>query len=147
MENKTKTIEDAIAIAADAHKGQKDKAGAAYILHPLRLIMKMETEAEMLAAVLHDVIEDTGWTIEKLREEGFPDEVLAAVESVTKREGEDYDDFITRASQNPIGRRVKIGDLEDNLNTLRLSELQPKQLDNLAKCHRSWRRLSAKQNA
>jgi (p)ppGpp synthase/HD superfamily hydrolase len=138
-----KTIEEAIAIAAHAHKGQFDKAGAAYILHPLRLMMTMRTEAEMMAAILHDVPEDTEWTIEKLRDEGFPDEVLAAVESVTKREGESYDDFITRASQNSIGRRVKVADLEDNMNTFRLTHLREKDLDRLAKYHRSWHRLVA----
>jgi (p)ppGpp synthase/HD superfamily hydrolase len=137
-----KTIEDAIAIAAQVHKGQTDKAGAVYIMHPLRLMMKMETEAEMITAVLHDVVEDSDWTIEKLRDEGFSDEVLAAVESVTNREGESYDEFVKRASENSIGRRVKIADLEDNMNTFRLAELRPKDLDRLAKYHKSWRQLT-----
>ena len=62
------TLEDAIQIAAEGHKGQKDKAGASYILHPLRMMMRLKTEAEMITAILHDVVEDTDWTIEKLRE-------------------------------------------------------------------------------
>ena len=73
MNNKTATLEDAIAIAAQAHKGIKDKAGAAYILHPLRMMMRMKTESEMMTAILHDVVEDTRenpeenkWTIEKI---------------------------------------------------------------------------------
>ncbi len=65
MINKMATLEDAIQIAAEAHKGQPDKAGAPYILHPLRMMMRLKTEAEMITAILHDVVEDTDWTIEK----------------------------------------------------------------------------------
>lgn len=121
--NKTATIEDAILIAAEAHKGEKDKAGAAYILHPLRMMMKMNTEAEMMTAILHDVVEDSDWTIEDLREKGFPEEVLEAVERVTNREGESYEQFIERAGKNPIARQVKIADLEDNMNIKRIGEV------------------------
>lgn len=142
--NEKATIEDAIAIAARAHKGAKDKAGAAYILHPMRMMMRLETEAEMITAVLHDVVEDTDWTIEKLRAEGFSEEVLEAVECVTNREGESYEKFIERAGKNPIARRVKIADLEDNMNMRRIGELKPKDLERLAKYHRSWRILTAK---
>ncbi len=70
MKNKTATLEDAISIAALAHKGQTEKAGARYILHPLRIMMKMKTESEMMAGILHDVVEDSNWTIDKLREHG-----------------------------------------------------------------------------
>ena len=120
------TLEDAILIAAEAHKGQTDKAGACYILHPLRMMMKMKTEAEMMTAILHDVIEDSVWTIEKLRDAGFPEEVLKAVEGVTNREGESYEQFIERAGRNPIARQVKIADLEDNMNMQRIKEIKPK---------------------
>src|SRR5689334_3011231 len=127
------TLEDAIAIAATVHKGQTDKAGAPYILHPLRLMMQMKTEAEMMVAVLHDVVEDSreqedGWTFEKLRAAGFSDEVLAALDCVTNRTGESYDEFIIRAAANPVARRVKIADLEDNMNIRRMSEMRPKDL-------------------
>src|SRR5688572_12689020 len=115
-ENKMATLEDAIAIAAQAHRRQKDKAGAAYILHPLRLMMRMKTESEKIAAILHDVVEDTGWTIEMLRDQDFSEEVLEAVECLTKREGESYEEFIERAGTNPVARRVKIADLEDNMD-------------------------------
>ena len=83
-------LEEAILLAVKAHhKGRPDKAGKPYILHPLRMMLKMKTEAEMMAAVLHDVVEDTRWTLEQLRAKGFPEEVLEAVECLTKREGED----------------------------------------------------------
>lgn len=138
MNSKTATLEDAIAIAAEAHKGQIDKAGAPYILHPLRMMMRMKTESEMMTAILHDVVEDTKWTIEKLRKKGFSEEVLEAVECVTNRSGESYEQFIERAEKNPIARRVKIADLEDNMNILRIGELKPKDLERLAKYHNSW---------
>ena len=138
------TLEDAIAIAAKSHKGQTDKAGACYILHPLRLMMRMKTEAEMMTAILHDVVEDSNdWTIEKLRDAGFPEEVLEAVEGVTNREGESYEQFIERAGQNPIARQVKIADLEDNMNIHRIKEIKPKDLVRLEKYHKSWQKLTA----
>lgn len=144
-DKKMATIEDAILIATQAHKGVKDKAGAPYILHPLRVMMRMKTESEMMTAVLHDVVEDTRdypdenkWTIGKLREKGFSDEVLEAVECVTNREGESYEDFINRAGKNSIARQVKIADLEDNMNILRIGEITPKDLERLEKYHKSW---------
>ena len=138
MNNKTATLEDAIAIAAKAHKGQIDKAGAPYILHPLRMMMRLKSEAEMMTAILHDVVEDSSWTIELLREKGFSEEVLKAVECVTNRESESYEQFIERAKQNPIARQVKIADLEDNMNILRIGEIKPKDLERLEKYHKSW---------
>ena len=141
--NKTATLEDAISIAAAAHKGQFDKAGAPYILHPLRMMMRMKTEAEMMTAILHDVVEDSDWTFEQLREAGFSEEVLTAIDGVTNREDENYAQFIERAKQNPIARQVKIADLEDNMNILRIGEIKPKDLERLEKYHKSWRYLTS----
>ena len=136
------TIEDAVSIAARAHRGQKDKAGAPYLLHPLRMMLRMETEAAMMAAVLHDVVEDTEWTLERLRDEGFSDEVLEAVDCLTHREGESYQQFVERVRTNPIARQVKIADLEDNMNVRRINQLGPKELERLEKYHRAWRVLT-----
>ena len=80
-------LEKAIAIAVEAHRGARDKYGAPYILHPLRVMHRVQTEPEKIVAILHDVIEDTPWTFNRLRAEGFPDEILAALDCVTKREG------------------------------------------------------------
>ena len=132
------TVEDAVAIAAQAHRGQKDKAGAPYLLHPLRLMMRMETEAAMMAAVLHDVVEDTEWTLERLREAGFSAEVLEAVDCLTRRGGESYEEFVERVRANPTARRVKIADLEDNMNIRRISRLGASDLERLEKYHRAW---------
>lgn len=144
MNNKKATLEDAIAIAAQAHKGVTDKAGAVYILHPLRIMMQMKTESEMMTAILHDVVEDSAWTIEKLREQGFSEEVLEAIECVTNREGESYEEFIERAGTNPIARQVKIADLEDNMDVKRLKTLTDKDTARLAKYLRSWILLNSK---
>ena len=136
------TLERAILIAAQAHLGQLDKAGAAYILHPLRMMMRMESEAAMIAAVLHDVVEDSDWTLEQLRGEGFSEEVLQAVDCLTSREGETYDEFISRVRSSAIARQVKIADLEDNMNVKRIGEITPKDLARVEKYHRAWRALT-----
>ncbi len=132
------TVEDAISIAAQAHKGQKDKAGAPYLLHPLRMMLRMTSESAMMAAVLHDVVEDSDWTLEQLREKGFSAEVLEAVECLTHRNEESYQEFIERVQTNPIARQVKIADLEDNMNIQRINKISPKDLQRMEKYHRAW---------
>jgi (p)ppGpp synthase/HD superfamily hydrolase len=119
------TLDRAIAIAAEAHTGQKDKTGISYILHPIRLMIQMDSEEAMIAAVLHDVVEDSVWTLDDLRREGFSDEVLNAVDCLTHREGEgeDYWDYIKRAGSDPIAIKVKLADLFDNLNPNRLDKV------------------------
>ncbi len=120
------TLEDAISLAALSHKGQIDKAGAPYILHPLRVMMSLGREAsetERIAAVLHDVVEDCEVSFADLRAMGFSEEVVAAVDALTKRadEKEDYMRAIRRVAENPVARRVKIGDLTDNLDLWRIA--------------------------
>ena len=113
-------LERAIEIAVLAHKGQKDKAEKPYILHPLRLMFKMQTENEMIAAVLHDIVEDTDWTIEKLIEEGFNDEVIAAVKLLTHNKKVPYKKYIEVIKTNKIALKVKLADLEDNMDIKRI---------------------------
>lgn len=125
------TLEDAIALALQVHRGQLDKAGQPYILHPLRVLLRMKSPEDRIAAVLHDVIEDSEHTLETLREMGFPDTVLTALDCLTRRDGESYADFIARAKQNPIARRVKIADLEDNLDVRRLRSVGEKDAERL----------------
>lgn len=117
------TLERAIVIAAEAHASQVDKAGAPYILHPLRVMMRVEGDEARIAAVLHDVVEDTGWTLEGLAAEGFSDTVVEAVDGLTRREGEVYLDFCRRAARNEIARAVKLADLADNLDPHRIAAL------------------------
>ncbi len=130
------SLEKAIEIAVSAHAGQMDKAGAPYILHPLRMMLRMSSPTEMMVAVLHDVVEDCdGWTEARLKEEGIPPEVVAAVSSVTKlpEEEGDYIRFIRRAANNPVARRVKLADLEDNMDLGRISNPTEKDLARLEK--------------
>jgi (p)ppGpp synthase/HD superfamily hydrolase len=111
-------LERAIALAARAHAGQRDKAGKPYILHPLRVMLRMESEAEQVTAVLHDLLEDTPWRREGLRRKGFPAPILDALEALTHRPGEPYPRFIERVAGNPLARRVKLADLDDNLRRI-----------------------------
>ena len=115
------TIERAIEIAARAHAGSVDKAGAPYVFHPLRLMFAVSGPYERMAAVLHDVVEDTAVTLEDLRLEGFPNEVIDAVDALSKKEGESRLDAAMRASRNPIARIVKLADVKDNMDINRIT--------------------------
>jgi (p)ppGpp synthase/HD superfamily hydrolase len=128
----------ATGIAVTAHRGQKDRGGKDYYLHPLRVADRCENAKEKIVAVLHDVIEDTEYTADKLREEGFSEEIVEAVLSVTRQDGETYMDFIKRAACNPIGKVVKIADLEDNMDITRLPELTDRDLSRLKRYHKAW---------
>jgi (p)ppGpp synthase/HD superfamily hydrolase len=115
------TLERAIAIAAEGHSGAKDKGEEPYILHPLRVMLSLSSPEERIVAVLHDVCEDCpGWTLDRLRTEDFSDRVITALDSVTKRPDEDYETFVKRAAGDPIGRRVKLADLQDNSDISRI---------------------------
>ena len=110
------TLERAIEIAARAHAGQFDSAGEPYILHPLRMMFSLHSPESRIAAVLHDVVEKSDdWTVERLRLEGFSAEVLDAVDALTKKPGEKFEDLVKRAGHNKIGRLVKIADIQDHL--------------------------------
>lgn len=115
------TLEKAIAIAAKAHEGQVDKAGVPYIIHPLRVMLRVTSIEARIAAVLHDVVEDSDVSLDMLRSEGFSESVLSAIESLTKRPGEEYDAFIQRAAADPVGREVKLADLAENSDLSRIS--------------------------
>jgi len=135
-------LEKAIQLAVEAHAGDSDKAGATYIRHPLRLMQQMDTETERVVAVLHDVVEDTRCNLDDIEEE-FDSEVRDAVDALTKRDGEDYEELIDRAAANPIARTVKIADLEDNMDITRLDSVDEDLGKRLAKYHRSRERLIA----
>lgn len=122
-EVKPMTLESAIALAANAHRGQRDKAGRPYILHPLRVMLKMKTDEERMTAILHDVVEDTPWTLEGLTRAQVPINVVIAVGFLTrkKEQNEIYMEYIHRVCRNWISLAVKIEDLKDNLNLNRLS--------------------------
>jgi (p)ppGpp synthase/HD superfamily hydrolase len=135
-------LEDAIALAVEAHRGQKDKSGQPYILHPLRVMFSCDSETEWIVAVLHDVVEDTGRSFDDLRRMGYGDEVLSALDCVTKSNGEPYSCFMERAASNPVARNVKLADLNDNLDMRRLRSVKPKDVKRLRKYVTAWRRLA-----
>ncbi len=114
------TIEKAIEIAAREHAGETDKAGKPYLLHPLRLMFAVSTPFEMMAAVLHDVVEDTSVTLQDLTDEGFHPEVIAAVDALTKRPGESRMEAAARAAESQIARVVKLADVTDNMDLRRI---------------------------
>ena len=137
------TIERAIQIATEAHKGQFDKAGREYIGHPIRVMEMGKTEDEKIVGVLHDVIEDTDWTFERLEAEGFSQEVINALRCVTKTsENENYDEFIDRVKKNPLAASVKINDLTDNMDIRRLPYLSDKDVKRLKKYLKAYKRLT-----
>lgn len=131
-------LEKAVEIALEAHKGARDKAGKPYILHPLHVMMQMDDDASKIAAVLHDVVEDSDLAMEDLEKEGFPPESLAAVESLTWRPEEKYWDYINRLRLNPMAVKIKIADLEHNMDMRRIPAPSQKDLERLAKYHRAW---------
>ncbi|MDB4990338.1 MAG: pyrophosphokinae [Myxococcaceae bacterium] len=137
------TLERAISIAATAHTGQLDKAGLPYILHPLRMMLKMKGNEERIAAVLHDVVEDTPWTLQSLRAEGFSEPIIQAVDSLTHRADEDYESFVRRAARDAIAARVKRADLEDNSDLSRLPNPSARDLERLEKYKRALQVLDA----
>jgi len=131
-------LERAIQIAVEAHAGVTDKGGKAYILHPISVMMRCETDEEKIVAILHDVVEDTDWTFDALREEGFSETIIEALKTVTKHsDDEDYDEFIQRSLKNEIGRKVKIADLKENLDVTRIGELTDKDLERINKYKRA----------
>jgi (p)ppGpp synthase/HD superfamily hydrolase len=138
------TLERAIAIAEKAHAGQTDKAGQPYIGHPMRVMKSVGTDEERIVAVLHDVVEDSDWTLDMLLNEGFSATVVDAVDALTKRAGEDYDrEFIPRAGRLPLARRVKLADLDDNLARTGLLEPSPENLQRAEKYRRARAYLTA----
>jgi len=128
------TLEHAIALAAKAHAGQTDKAGQPYILHPLRVMLSLSNPEDRIVAVLHDVVEDCeGWSFERLRAEGFSEDIIEALDALSRRSDETYEDFVLRAAANSIGRRVKMADLHDNSNLSRISHPTDRDYERLEK--------------
>ena len=134
-------INKAETIAREAHAGQVDKAGEDYFNHPKRVADNFYEDNDIIVALLHDVIEDTNITLEHVKKEGFNDDVLAALDAITKRESESYDQFIDRVKENPIALKVKMADLRDNMDILRLPELTEKDLLRITKYHKAYRYL------
>lgn len=136
------TIEDTIIFATEAHRGQVDKAGVPYILHPLRMMCSQQNDTERIIALLHDVIEDTDYTFDDLRRMGYEEEIIEAVDCLTRRDDETYEAFIQRIKTNPLARRVKLADLQDNMDLRRIRLLQEHDLERLQRYQNAWYELT-----
>lgn len=136
-------LEQAIYIALQAHKGKADKGDNPYILHPLRVMLTMETTEEKIVAVLHDVIEDSGFTIQQLKQNGFSKKVLDAVSLLTKKENQSYQDYISVIKKNPLAVKVKLADLKDNMNTKRLKKITEADRERIKKYKAAYKFLTA----
>ena len=137
-------IEPALSLALKAHAGQKDKHGSPYILHPLRVGLRAENDVEMTAGFLHDVIEDSPRTVDDLRREGFPEEVLEIVEHLTKRDGEEWEDYMHRVMEHEPSMRVKLRDLEQNMDTTRISSFGDRDKDRFTRYVWAWHTIREK---
>jgi guanosine-3',5'-bis(diphosphate) 3'-pyrophosphohydrolase len=125
------TLERAIELAARAHAGQRDKGDQPYILHPLRVMQAVSGEAERIAAVLHDIVEDTSVSFDDLLAEGFSVEVVDAVRALTKFDGETREQAAQRIVRNPIARTVKLADIADNMDLSRIPNPTGRDFDRL----------------
>lgn len=139
--NEEKLLEKAYKLCLEKHVGQTDKAGKPYFMHPFRVAERCDTIEQKIVALLHDTIEDTDVTPEFLLAEGFPQEIVDGILSVTRKEEEDYYDFVKRAAENPIGKAVKLHDLEDNMDIRRLASIDDKMKERLNRYIRSYRYL------
>ena len=134
-------LEKARKIAEKAHAGQVDKGGHPYILHPLRVMERCETEMEKITAMLHDVLEDSAYTLEALKKEGFAEEILEALLCLTHLGGEDYMAYIERICQNELAAKVKYADLQDNMNLSRIPNPTEKDFSRLEKYKKAKARI------
>lgn len=137
MDDSMVNLEKAIVIAVNAHIGQLDKGGAPYILHPMRVMMRMETISGKIIALFHDIVEDTHISIEDLRNEGFSDAVLDGVDCITKRNNEKYSDYIERVIGNPLSAECKLEDMRDNSNIYRILKVKKAHIRMITKYHKA----------
>lgn len=125
------TLARANEIAETAHEGQVDKAGQKYLAHPVRVRDRVIGRSARIVAILHDVVEDSAWTLDDLAAEGFAPHILAAVDALTKRDGESLEDSMARVVGDDLARGVKCADLADNAFPPRLAKLEPEQRERL----------------
>lgn len=131
------TLERAIELAITAHAGQVDKATEPYILHPLRVMLSVSVTDERIVAVLHDVIEDTDITAKDLLADGFSTRVVDAVVTLSKTEGQSYEQYIEGVALNPLARVVKLADLKDNSDLSRIPNPTERDYERLEKYRRT----------
>lgn len=123
MKSKEFILEKAIRLAAKTHRGQKDRFKKPFILHVMRVIGRGTSLEEQVLGALHDVVERSDVTVEDLREKGFPERILLALDHISRREGESYVDYIDRIELNHLATRVKIHDLADKMDISKIERI------------------------
>ncbi len=134
----TESTKKAINLMFKKHKDQVDKSGLPYVFHPFHIAEQMKDENTTIVALLHDIVEDTDTTFEDLKEMGFNDKVIDALKLMTHNKDEDYFKYVEKIGKNPIARKVKIKDLEHNMDTSRLDVVTKKDKERVKKyirCH------------
>lgn len=134
-------LESAILIAIKAHQNQVDKGGLPYILHPLRIMIKMQTDEEMIVALLHDVVEDSEISLKDISKYEFDKKIMSALKVLTYSTNQNYEDYIKKISKNKLARKIKIADLTDNMNLNRLPYLNKKDFERIKKYHKALKYL------
>lgn len=137
----TEMTKKAIKLMFEKHKDQVDKSGMPYVFHPFHLAEQMDDEETTITALLHDIVEDTDTTFEDLRKLGFSDNVINALKLMTHDKNIDYFEYVKNISKNPIARKVKIKDLEHNMDTSRLDEVTDKDLERVKKYKKCYKYL------
>ena len=133
----------AMKLCFEAHRDQTDRSGLPYVFHPFHLAEQMPDEVTTVAALLHDVVEDTEYTLEDLRAMGFPAAAIEAVALLTHDDAEPYLDYVARVKQNPVAAAVKLADLRHNSDLTRLERVGPKDLERAEKYRRAIELLQA----
>ena len=136
----SESVRAARALAEKLHRGQVDKAGLPYITHPERVASRLDTEDACVVGWLHDTVEDTGLSLDEVRARCGP-EIAAAVDAISRRDGEDWDDYLARVKANPLAARVKISDLIDNSNLSRIPKVTMKDVKRQAKYNKALKYL------
>ena len=129
----TPLTKKALKLCFEAHKDQTDKTGLPYVFHPFRLAEQMTDEYTTVTALLHDVVEDTDYTLNDLKEMGYPDEVIQALSLLTHDDGSEYMDYVKRLKNNPIARAVKLADLKHNSDLSRYDTIDNQAIKRTAK--------------
>ena len=124
----TNLTKKALSLCFEAHKNQLDKSGMPYVFHPFHLAEQMETEETVVVALLHDIVEHTDYTIDDLKNMGFPNTVTDAIALMTHDANTEYMDYVARIKTNPIAKAVKLADLRHNSDTTRLDDVTEKDL-------------------
>ncbi len=125
----TENTKKALQLCFEAHKKQLDKSGLPYVFHPFHLAEQMKDEKTIIVALLHDVVEDAGYTIEDLRENGFGEDIIEAISLLTHGKGVNYMEYVKAIKKNAIAKEVKLADLKHNSDITRLDVVDEEALE------------------